>query len=356
MAENILVLGGAGFIGSSLAIGLKTAHPEWQITCLDNLRRRGAELNLPRLKHLSIQFIHGDIRFLSDLDIDALGEAGTIIDCSAESSVLAGVTSPQYVLQANLLGTINILELARRTRARLLFLSTNRVYSIPAIKSLKIMEQPTRFALAPDQIVRGVTQAGINEQFTLRGHRSLYGATKLASELLIEEYRQMFQMSAIINRCGVVTGAWQMGKVDQGVFVLWMATHYFKKQLSYIGFGGTGKQLRDLLHISDLLRLVDYQLANFADLDGEVFNVGGGETNTLSLFETTDLCQEITGNKIRIEATLAERPGDVAAFVTDNSKITQATGWRPITPPRASLEDIYYWIVNHEDKLRSVLL
>ena len=354
MPDRILILGGAGFIGSSLAIGLKQLYPQWRLICLDNLRRRGSELNIPRLKQFDIQFVHGDIRSSSDLDPSTL-DTDTIIDCSAEPSVLAGFASPQYVLQTNLLGTINILELARQIQARLLFLSTSRVYPIAALKSLKLLELPTRFALAPVQTIPGASDRGISEDFPLQGYRSLYGATKLASELLIEEYRQAYGIQAVINRCGVITGDWQMGKVDQGVFVLWVAAHYFQKQLNYIGYGGTGKQVRDLLHVKDLLRLVDYQLQHFAELDGEVFNVGGGASNSLSLIETTQLCQLITGKITQIQSQPEERPGDIPLFVTDSSKVIEKTGWQPTIQPEAALRDIYQWICNNEAILGPIL-
>ena len=355
MPEQLLILGGAGFVGSSLAIGLKRQHPDWVITCLDNLRRRGSELNLPRFKAAGIQFVHGDVRSPSDLDPSAF-PVSTIIDCSAEPSVLAGFSSPQYMLQTNLLGTINILELARQVQAKLLFLSTSRIYSIKALKALPLKELATRLEIVADQAVSGASTAGIAEDFSLQGARSLYGTTKLASELLIEEYRDAYQVLAIINRCGVLTGPWQMGKVDQGVFVLWMAAHYFKTSLSYIGFGGTGKQVRDLLHIHDLLQLVEYQLMHFSELDGEVFNVGGGVQSSLSLLETTQLCQEITGNTIPINAIKTERPGDIPVFITDSSKVIARTGWEPIVSPAQTLQDIYQWLVEHESTLRSVLI
>lgn len=354
MPEQVLVLGGAGFIGSSLAIDLKKNYPDGQIICLDNLRRRGSELNLPRLKHLGIEFIHGDIRSPSDLDPSVL-KVDTIIDCSAEPSVLAGFTSPQYVLQTNLLGTINVLELARLTKARLLFLSTSRVYPIAPLKSLNLVELPTRFLIAREQTLPGVSELGISEDFPLPGYRSLYGTTKLASELLIEEYRQAYNLSAVINRCGVVTGSWQMGKVDQGVFVLWVGAHYFQKPLSYIGYGGTGKQVRDLLHIQDLLKLIDYQLQHFTELDGEVFNVGGGASNSLSLLETTQLCQAITGKSTQITASVEERPGDVPIFITDSTKVIAKTGWQPTIKPEAALIEIYQWLSENEKILSPIL-
>lgn len=354
MPKAVLILGGAGFVGSSLALGLKQQHPDWQLTCLDNLRRRGSELNLSRFKLAGIEFVHGDVRSPSDLDPMAF-PVDTIIDCSAEPSVLAGFSSPQYVLETNLLGTINILELARHVQAQLLFLSTSRVYPIAPLKSLLLEELPTRFELAMTQTAMGVSVLGIAETFGLQGARSLYGATKLASELLIEEYRDAYGIQAIIDRCGVLTGPWQMGKVDQGVFVLWMAAHIFQKPLSYIGYGGTGKQVRDLLHVDDLLRLVDYQLTHFAELDGEVFNVGGGRDISLSLLETTQICEEITGHKIDFSRVVGDRQGDVPLYITDSSKIIQRTGWQPQITPRQTLESIFDWIRDNEATLTPIL-
>ncbi|MBG1244853.1 NAD-dependent epimerase/dehydratase family protein [Nostoc sp. NZL] len=355
MAENILILGGAGFVGSSLAINLKKHHSSTKIICFDNLRRRGSELNLPRFKNLDIDFIHGDIRSPSDLDPAIFNSVDTIIDCSAEPSVLAGFASPQYVLQTNLLGTINVLELARQINARLLFLSTSRVYPIETLKSVNLVELPTRFSIAPEQTISGVSHLGIAEEFPLQSYRSLYGTTKLASEMLIEEYRQAYGIQAIVNRCGVITGPWQMGKVDQGVFVLWLAAHYFEKSLSYIGYGGTGKQVRDLLHIEDLLSLINYQLENFSELDGDVLNVGGGADNSLSLLETTKLCETITGKSIPIKSEEIARQGDIPIYITDSSKISSKTGWEPIMSPEKTLRDIYNWIIEYETILKPIL-
>ncbi|TAE57890.1 MAG: NAD-dependent epimerase/dehydratase family protein [Nostocales cyanobacterium] len=354
MTHKILITGGAGFVGSSLAIGLKKQYPHWQIICFDNLKRRGSELNLPRFKQTEIEFIHGDIRSAADLDPQVL-DVDTIIDCSAEPSVLAGFSSPQYVLQTNLMGTINILELARQTQARLLFLSTSRVYPVEHLKCLNTIESDTRLEISANQIITGISPQGVAENFPLTGYRTLYGTTKLASELLIEEYRNAYNIQAIINRCGVLTGPWQMGKVDQGVFVLWVAAHYFGKSLNYIGYGGTGKQVRDLLHINDLLSLVKYQLEHFSELDGDVLNVGGGKENSLSLLETTRLCEQITGKSIEIKSINEERSGDIPVFITDSSLIMNKTGWKPKINPQQTLEDIFNWIKDNETILQSVL-
>lgn len=355
MSRKVLITGGAGFVGSFLGLGLAQRYPDWKIIALDNLKRRGSELNLPRLKQVGIEFIHGDVQNKEDLDPVAL-QPDLIIECSAEPSVLAGYTSPGYVVQTNLVGTINCLELARQTHADFIFLSTSRVYPIAHLNALKFSETETRFQLLDDQFLPCVSSQGIAEEFPLDGVRSLYGATKLASELLIAEYADAYGIITLINRCGVLTGPWQMGKVDQGVFALWMAFHYFQKSLKYIGYGGTGKQVRDFLHIADLLDLIDLQIHRLEELKGQTFNVGGGAENTLSLYETTQLCQKITGHQIPITPLPENRTGDVPIFITDARKIIQATGWKPQRNAEITLVDIYKWIGQFTDVVSDIFL
>ena len=352
--RRILITGGAGFVGSSLSLSLSQRYPDWQIIALDNLRRRGSELNLSRLKQAGIRFIHGDVRNAEDLDPIVL-QPDLILECSAEPSVLAGYNSPRYVLSTNLVGTINCLELARQTQADFLFLSTSRVYPIPYLNALKFKETETRFELIEQQSLAGASSHGISEDFPLDEVRSLYGSTKLASELLIAEYADAYGIRTLINRCGVLTGPWQMGKADQGVFALWMACHYFQKPLKYIGHGGTGKQVRDFLHIADLLDLIDLEINALDKLNGQTFNVGGGITKTLSLYETTQLCQEITGHQVPIDPVPETRVGDVPIFITNSHKVITATGWQPRRDARTTLIDIYEWIHQFKHQLCEVL-
>ncbi|HEX6543538.1 MAG TPA: NAD-dependent epimerase/dehydratase family protein [Ktedonobacterales bacterium] len=353
---SILVTGGAGFAGSNLAIWFKRQHPATRVIALDNLKRRGSETNLPRLREHGVEFLHGDIRNPEDLRLDGYG-IDLILECSAEPSVLAGYgEAPDYLVNTNLLGTINCLELARRTSADLVFLSTSRVYPIRTLNDLQTEETETRFVLAANQQVPGASARGIAVNFPLEGVRSLYGATKLCSELLIQEYGAMYGVRYIINRCGVLTGPWQMGKVDQGVFALWMAMHYFQRELSYIGWGGEGKQVRDLLDIADLAELLESELARMDHLSGKTFNVGGGTAVSLSLQETTQLCQEITGNKVTIHHVSVNRPADLKLYITDNEAVTQATGWSPRRTPAQTLETIYQWIVEAESLVRHLWL
>lgn len=351
--RNVLITGGAGFVGSNLALKLKQDYPSLEITALDNLKRRGSELALPRLRSAGINFMHGDIRNPEDLkfsDIDL------ILECSAEPSVLAGIhSSPNYLLNTNLVGTVNCLELARSRKSDIIFLSTSRIYPINYINSLKFEETKTRFNIADKQSLPGVSAKGIAENFPLDKPRSLYGATKLASELLLAEYLDAYRLRGIINRCGVITGPWQMGKVDQGVFVLWVARHYFGQKLSYIGYGGEGKQVRDFIHIDDLYQAIKVQLENLDEYNLGTFNIGGGLANSVSLQELTKLCQEITDKTIEIESVKEDRPADPRFFITDSTKFLEKSGLKWQKDARATVSDIYTWIKDNETALNPIL-
>ncbi len=354
MKKTILITGGAGFVGSSLALLLKQKYSSYSIICLDNLKRRGSELNLPRLKQNGISFVHGDIRNKEDLfQIPAID---FMIECSAEPSVLAGLDgSPDYLINTNLLGTIHCLEYVRQKNASILFLSTSRVYPIEAINSLTTIETDTRFELTQKQSIPGASKLGINENFPLTGARSLYGTTKLASELLIQEYGAMYGIKNIINRCGVIAGPWQMGKIDQGVLVHWIAAHLFDKPLKYFGYGGKGKQVRDILHIEDLFRLIDIQLSKIDELNGEVFNVGGGKKVSVSLNELTGLVQKTLDKTIPIGSITEDRQADIKIYLTDNTKVYKKTGWEPQISAKEIVEQTAHWLKDKKDKLIGIL-
>ncbi|MEX0920634.1 MAG: NAD-dependent epimerase/dehydratase family protein [Candidatus Pacearchaeota archaeon] len=354
MVKNILITGGAGFVGSNLAIFLKDNNPKLNIICFDNLKRRGSELNLKRLKKEGINFIHGDIR--NEHDFDEINEFDLMIECSAEPSVMSGInSSPKYLLDTNLVGTINCLELARKRNSKIIFLSTSRVYSIEKINSLNFIETETRFEFEETQKIAGVSFKGISERFALDGYRSLYGASKLASELIMEEYNKIFGLKTIINRCGVIAGPWQMGKTDQGIIPFWLASHILKKEISYIGYGGKGKQVRDFIHIDDLCELILYQIDNFEKFNGKLFNVGGGKENSFSLQELTKTCQKITGNVINIDSINEERPMDIKWFITDISKIRSfIPDWCPKKKLDETVKEIYDWLKENRNVLSNI--
>ena len=351
--KHILITGGAGFVGSNLGILLKRDLPEVRVTALDNLRRRGSELNLPRLQGGGVEFIHGDIRNKEDLL--SVKPFDLILECSAEPSVLAGYDgSSEYVINTNLMGSINCLESARIHDAAMVFLSTSRVYPIKTISKLHYAEQETRFELEEKQPTPGASTLGLNEFFPLAGDRSLYGATKLCSELLLQEYIAMYGIKGVINRCGVLTGPWQMGKVDQGVVVHWAAQHVFGGELNYLGYGGKGKQTRDILHIEDLYELIRLQLSQLDYHNGQVYNVGGGSKVSLSLMELTKLCQEASGNTLTIGSIPENRAGDIPLYISDCAKVQKTSGWEPKRSPEKIIDEIVQWIKDYRESLRPI--
>jgi CDP-paratose 2-epimerase len=355
VGKTILITGGAGFVGSSLAISFKSKYPSYQILCLDNLKRRGSELNIPRLTESGIKFIHGDIRNREDFD-SVQDRVDLLIEASAEPSVLAGLKgTPDYLLNTNLMGTINCLNFAVKNKSDFIFLSTSRVYPIGRIEQINFEEKQTRFAISESQVISGVSSIGISESFPMDGYRSLYGASKLSSELIINEYNQFYNLKTVINRCGVLTGPWQMGKIDQGVVVLWMARHFWKKSLSYIGYGGLGKQARDMLHVDDLFRLADIQAHEMNKYSNQTFNVGGGDEVSLSLQELTMMCEKITGNRIEIGNVIEGRQADIRIYITDNTKIKKISGWQPQIMSEQILQEIFEWIRNNEKNLKAIL-
>jgi CDP-paratose 2-epimerase len=286
-----------------------------------------------------------------------VGAVSAVVECAAEPAATSGLDGDtSYVFETNLVGAYNALELARLERAQMVFVSTSRVYSIPAQRGLRYREDETRFVLEDKQPFPGASARGLSESFPVDGVRSLYGTTKLAAELLVAEYADAFDLPTVVNRCGVIAGPWQMGKVDQGVFTHWMLSFYFKRDLAYFGYGGSGKQVRDLVHVDDVVDLVEAQLAAPDEWAGRVFNVGGGVEGSLSLLETTALCRELSGNEVPIEAVPDQSAADVPIYVSDCAAIEEAKGWRPTRGPRQILADVHDWIRAHERDLAATLV
>lgn len=303
---------------------------------------------------MGIDFIHGDIRTREDL-FSIEQKFDLFIEASAEPSVHAGNDgSPDYLIQTNLVGTINCLEFARKRCGSMIFLSTSRVYSIKDLMNIGLTTESNRFVVKEQPDIIGLTKKGITESFNVLGPRSLYGATKLSSEFLIQEYVHSFSQNIIINRCGVIAGPGQWGKVDQGVFTLWVANHFFKKDLKFTGFGGLGHQVRDLLHPVDLFSALESQWDKIPKYSGESFNIGGGMENSTSLKEYTSLCEEITGNNLNIKSHKETLPNDIPWYVTDSSKFEETFDWKPRHTVKDIAEDIHTWIKDNLDEVKKI--
>ncbi len=342
---KILITGICGFVGSTLAVELTKQLPRAKIIGLDNLIRPGSESNRQRWKQQGVGLIHGDIRNPSDLE--TLPAVDWVIDAAAHPSVLAGVqgqTSSRQLFEHNLVGTINLLEFCKRFKSGFLMLSTSRVYSLPRLAGLKMETKGNAFAPVVQAFDGpGLTSAGVTEEFSTEPPLSLYGASKLASEVLALEYGAAFDLPVHVNRCGVLAGAGQFGRADQGIFSFWIHSHRRKRPLKYIGFGGTGHQVRDCLHPRDLAPLLIKQMRSTGK-HGGVMNVSGGGDHAMSLAQLTQWCDRRFGRH-EVQSEPRDRQYDVPWLVLNSERAAKAWNWRPAT----LLEDVLDEIARHAE-------
>jgi CDP-paratose 2-epimerase len=337
---RILISGICGFAGSTVARSLLAAGH--QVTGFDNYIRPGSETNREPLERLGARVITADLRHARE--VETLPAADFVIDAAANASVLAGVdgrTSSRELVDHNLVGTINVLEYCKTHQAGFILLSTSRVYSIAPLAALPVVVDQKAFQ--PDskgQLPAGLTAAGLDETFATTAPISLYGATKLASEALALEYGETFGFPVFINRCGVLAGAGQFGRADQGIFAYWINSWLRKRPLKYLGFGGHGHQVRDCLHPRDLVPLLEKQMTapNIAVAD-RIVNLAGGAASALSLRQLSDWCEKRFGpHPVAPDGT--PRPFDLPWIVLDSAKAARLWNWQPLQKTPAILEEI----------------
>jgi CDP-paratose 2-epimerase len=337
---TVLITGICGFVGSRVARAFKERVPDIEIAGIDNLLRPGSETNRNQMKGLGISFMHGDVRMRSD--IDALPESDWVIDAAAHPSVLAGVdgrSSGRQLSEHNLNGTLNLLEYCRSNKAGLILLSTSRVYGIKEMAALPMRVQDEAFRLDESSTLpRGTSRAGLTEDFSTKAPVSLYGATKLASEVMAIEYGLTFGFPVWINRCGVLAGAGQFGTAEQGIFSYWLHAHAARLPLRYIGFGGHGYQVRDAMHPNDLADLVVRQFHRDPPHD-PIFHAAGGLENSMSLAQLTAWCDEHFGRH-RPEPDHRPRPFDIPWLVMNSHRAHRELGWAPKIGIQSILEEI----------------
>ena len=332
---KILITGGCGFVGSNLAIYFKNNQIAKKINTLDNLSRNGSLLNLKRLKKNKIVNFKRDISNYNEFK--NLPRYDLIIDCCAEAAVEESKKKIDKVFNTNLTGTFNTLKKCAKDKSHFIFLSSSRVYSIQELRNLK----RKNFL--------------INEKFNTFKPKSIYGFTKYSSEHLIREFSFLYKIKYIINRLGVISGPWQFGKQDQGFVSLWVWKHLNKKKLSYIGFGGKGSQIRDVVHIEDVCKLITMQVKRINHKNNSTYNVGGGKKNTISLKDLTKICQKFTSNKIEIFSKKTTSEYDIPYYVTDNSKIKKIYGWSPKKKILDIVRDIYKWMLLNKKILKKYI-
>lgn len=339
---RILITGICGFVGSTIAKALLATGTRYELSGLDNFIRPGSEGNRAELKRLGVKLFHGDLRSASDLE--TLPSVDFVIDAAANPSVLAGVdgkSSSRQLVEHNLVGTINMLEFCKQRQAGFVLLSTSRVYAIEPLAQLPVTVEHEAFT--PDiskPLPAGLTKNGLSETFSTLAPVSLYGATKLTSEALALEYGETFKFPVFVNRCGVLAGAGQFGRADQGIFAYWINSWLRKRPLRYLGFGGHGHQVRDCLHPRDLLPLLQKQLAAAAlPVDHRIVNVSGGAASARSLRQLSDWCSARFGPHAVVHDGVP-RAFDIPWIVLDHAKAERLWGWRPGTPTDTILEEI----------------
>ena len=354
---KVLITGICGFVGCVLVEFFRRQRQGMSIAGIDNLSRRGSELNIPKLKELDVNFFYGDLREVQDLDI--LPAVDWVIDCAANPSVLAGTGdegSPAQLVGHNLRSTLNLLEFCRKHGAGLIMLSTSRVYSISQLNALPLCVSGNRFELAIDETankISGLSARGIAETFSTTPPLSLYGATKLSSEIMASEYGSFFSFPLWVNRCGTLAGPGQFGRVDQGILSYWIYNYLLEKPLKYIGYGGEGFQVRDFLHPDDLASLILKQMGQTSESSKpKIINIGGGLARSCSLAELTDWCNRRGKVKKTISSEPDNRLFDMPYYVTDTTLAAEVWKWRPETSLDDILESTWTWAEKNIEKIR----
>lgn len=337
---KVFITGICGFVGSTLAQSFREQFLGCEISGMDNLSRTGSELNRTSLQALGIRVTHGDVRNPSDLEL--LPPSDWIIDAAANPSVLAGSdgkASSRQVVENNLYGTINLLEHCRHQECGFILLSTSRVYSIDALCSIQLGVDNSAFKFVDSGAPAGVSAEGVDECFSTSAPLSLYGSTKLASENLALEYYHAFGVPVWIDRCGVLAGAGQFGRADQGIFSFWINSFIRRRPLCYVGFGGKGFQVRDCLHPRDLVSLIWKQMHAPNESQPKCVNVAGGHANSMSLAQLSEWCRARFGEH-SIENDSVSRCFDVPWLVLDSRRAQKEWKWKIETPIGTILEEI----------------
>ena len=312
---KVLITGGCGFVGTNLSLYLNSKG--FIVHSLDNLSRKGSKYNLTLLKKRKIKNFKINIENFKF--IQKLPKYDLIIDCCAEAAVEVSRKNIDKVINTNLIGTLNILKKIQKDNSKIIFLSTSRVFPISEtnkfLKSKKIKSKLQIKKL-------------FSEKDIIEGPKTIYGLTKLSSEMLIEEFSYAFNLKYIINRCGVISGPLQFGKQDQGFLSMWLWRHLNKIKINYQGFGGFGHQIRDILDIKDLCFLIKEQISKINKINNQTFNVGGSINNSISLVELTNYSMFATSNKTIIKKKLKTSNYDLRYYVTDNKKVYSKYKWR----------------------------
>jgi CDP-paratose 2-epimerase len=332
--SKVVVFGGAGFIGSNLTNSL--LDDGFQVTVFDSLARPGSEMNLAWLQeahgHREFDFIHGDVRDFSAVR-SAVQDADVIYHLAAQVAVTTSVEDPRTDFEVNALGTLNVLEAARLTgrRPSLIFTSTNKVYG--GLEDLEIKQTDTRYDF-------GDLTLGVPESRELDFH-SPYGCSKGSADQYVRDYYRIYGLPTVVFRMSCIYGPRQFGNEDQG----WVAHFIISSQTGRpLSIYGDGKQVRDVLFVDDLVRAFKYAAQKIDVTAGQVFNIGGGPDNSLSVwYEFGRILAELNGQTIPVQ--FADwRPGDQPCYISDIRKAERVMGWRPHVGKETGVRKLWDWV------------
>jgi CDP-paratose 2-epimerase len=341
--REILITGGAGFIGTNIARSY--LEDDETVHIFDNLSRPGVEQNIGELQRAfpgRVRFTHADTRHRNDIT-KAVSTAAKIYHLAAQVAVTSSLADPIEDLETNVIGTVHVLEAVRHSPARpsLLFTSTNKVYGRLARVSLS--KRGTRYEPEEPAIAR----AGATEDQPLE-FLSPYGCSKGSADQYVLDYARSYGILATVFRMSCIYGPYQLGSEDQG----WVA-HFLRQSMKGepITIFGDGKQVRDLLFVDDLVGAMRLAQENMSIAAGQAFNLGGGAENSISLLDLIEQLQLLTGNRIEIEWS-PERLGDQKWYVADTSKMRNLLGWRPRVSIRKGLRALYQWYLERPSLVR----
>lgn len=340
---SILITGGAGFIGVNAAEHF--LQKNWDVTVLDNFSRRGTELNVRYLKERfgsRVLVVRGDVRSRKTTET-LVEDHDVVLHLAAQVAVTSSVVEPWGDFKANALGTLRVLDAVRLSQRKPIFLfaSTNKVYG--SLENVPIVEGERRYALAES------SRTGVSEEQQLDFH-SPYGCSKGAADQYVRDYARLYGLKTVVFRQSCIYGPSQFGVEDQGWVAWFLVAALLGKPITIYG---NGKQVRDLLHVADLLHAYDLAIENVATAAGKIYNIGGGPDNTFSLLEFLSFMERDLGLPVTWRFAPV-RPGDQPIFVSDNSRIGRELGWSVSIPLRQGVAELHEWLRAHEQDIQAV--
>lgn len=338
---KILVTGGAGFVGSHVAEYY--AKLGYEVIVYDNVSRAkllnystsNAMYNWNYLKgNFDITLIKGDIRDAKQLE-NAGNDADVFIHTAAQTAVTTSVLDPRTDFEINALGTFNVLEAARKTGAAVVYCSTNKVYG-DNVNKIEVGEKETRYEFTDRNFRKGIPETFSTD---LCEHTP-YGASKFAADVYVQDYARRNEIDAAVFRMSCIYGTRQFGVEDQG-WVAWftIATVLGKPITIY----GDGKQVRDMLYVTDLVSAFDAFVQKRGKLHHGVYNMGGGTENTMSLVELLEYLEELAGKRSQISYD-DWRPSDQKVYISNISKARKELGWKPVVNSKEGVKRLAGWV------------